>query len=97
MSTQHNAQMKIAIHMLVMNNVMHIKAKDNTKKGKDYPLFSLWSLTDDGTRGMVIILSVKLYISNIHTSHSPIWYIVNVLKLFIEINEMININEILCY
>ena len=80
MSTQHNAQMKTDIHMLVMNNVMHIKAKDNTKKGKDYPLFPLWSLTDDGTRGMVITLSIKVYISNICTSHIPIWYIVNVLK-----------------
>ena len=54
-STQHNAQMKSDIHMLVMNNVMHIKAKDNTKKRKDYPLFPLWSLTDNGMKGMVMV------------------------------------------
>ena len=71
--------MKIDIHMLVINTVIHMKDKDN-KKGKDYPLFPLWSLTDDGTRGMVITLSVKVYISDICTSHIPMWYIVNVLK-----------------
>jgi len=55
--------MKTDIHMLVV----HIKAKDNTKKGKDYLLFALWSLTDDGMIGMVITLSIKVYMSNIHT------------------------------
>ena len=39
LSTQHNAQMKTDIHMLVMNNVMHIKAKDNTKRDKIIPYF----------------------------------------------------------
>ena len=68
--------MKADMHMLVMNNVMHIKAKDNTKKGKDY-----WLLTDDGMRGTIITLSLKVYISNMHTSHIPIRYIVNVLKI----------------
>ena len=32
LSTQHNAKKKTDMHTLVMNNVMHIKAKDNTKK-----------------------------------------------------------------
>ena len=36
------------------------------KTEKDYPLFLLWSLTDDGIRGMIITLSIKVYISNIH-------------------------------
>ena len=34
LSTQHNVQMKTDINMLVMNNVMHIKAKDNKKREK---------------------------------------------------------------
>jgi len=52
-----------------MNNVMDIKVKDNTKNGKDYPLFPLWSLIGDSTRGMVLTLSIKVYILNIRTLH----------------------------
>ena len=53
--------------MLVMNNFMYITAKDNANKRKDYPLFPLWSMTEDGTRGMVITLSK--YTSQTYAHH----------------------------
>ena len=55
--------MNIDTHTYVgLNKVMHIKAKDNTKKRKKYhPLFPLWSLTYGGMtqRGMAITLIVN--------------------------------------